>query len=463
MNNLRADSLSRTTKLEMDEGRAQTVDEAHEIVAKYVLQIDVGDGVSDSATRQAMLLTAVNAARRAFLGGVRVRLHRNGPMSVRWAEGQDMATAVETVGGEVVKSLDCEYPTVVIGDVPERPPGKIVLFTTWQGWSGGIVEEPESRLPESLEFPLAGVLAAAFGVSEAFQHIRGSAVAGRRSVGLSLWQPQADWRDSIAYGDTCRYLPSRLWFVGLGHLGQAYAWALGLLPYSDASDVELMLQDYDSIVEANKSTGMLSNTSSVGRKKARVVAERLEGIGFKTTITERPFDLATHRCGNEPSLALVGVDALEPRRILEQADFDLVIDAGLGAGSENYLGILVHSFPSSIKAAEAWPNRPDVRANSVVSQPAYLNLHQQRKETTEQTDGEIECGIIEVAGTSAGAAFVGCVAATLVLSEALRFIAGGPRLEVLSFSLRSPHSVVAANNASPRPPVNLGFALAHLG
>ena len=48
------------------------IDEAQEIMAGYVLQIDVGVGVSESETRQAMLLTAVNTAVRAFLGGVRV-------------------------------------------------------------------------------------------------------------------------------------------------------------------------------------------------------------------------------------------------------------------------------------------------------------------------------------------------------------------------------------------------------
>ena len=63
---LTSDELHRTTKLELDEGRARTVDEAQEIMAGYVLQIEVGLGVSDSETRQAMLLTAVNTAVRAF-------------------------------------------------------------------------------------------------------------------------------------------------------------------------------------------------------------------------------------------------------------------------------------------------------------------------------------------------------------------------------------------------------------
>ena len=233
MDIISADELHRTTKLELDEGRARTVDEAQEIVAGYVLQIDVGIGISESETCQAMLLTAVNAAVRAFLGGVRVRLCETGRMRVAWAEGMDMATAVETYGGVIVESLDRDHPTLVIGDVKEQPVGSLVLHTTWEGWSGGVVEETKDRLAESLEFPLAGMLAASLGVSEAFQNLRGNAVAGRRSTGLSLWEPRCDWRDKRAYGEPCRYLPKRLWLIGLGHLGQAYAWALPFLPYED--------------------------------------------------------------------------------------------------------------------------------------------------------------------------------------------------------------------------------------
>ena len=457
MDILSRDELHRTVKLEMDEGRARTLDEAHEIVAGYVLQIDVGVGVSESETRQAMLITAVNAASRAFLGGVRVRLHENGPMGVGWVAGMDMATAVETYGGEIVESLGCEHPTLVIGNVYQQPLGSVVLYATWEGWSGGVVEETKDRLAESREFPLAGMLAAALGVSEAFQNLRGHAVAGRRSTGLSLWEPQCDWRDEPAYGEPCLYLPKRLWLIGLGHLGQAYVWALGLLPYGDRSAVDLVLQDCDSIVKANRGTGMLSDDSSVGQRKTRVVAGRLEALGFNTAITERRFDSATRRSVDEPGVALVGVDDPAPRRLLEEAGFDLIVDAGLGGGTRNYLDMLIHSFPSGVEAATAWAERLGSAASSVLDQPAYLDIHQQLTRTTELTDGEIKCGIIEVAGASVGAAFVGCVAATFVLSEVLRALARGPRFEVLGVSLRSPHKPQVARNTHQGAPSNPGF------
>ena len=249
----------------------------------------------------------------------------------------------------------------------------------------------------------------------------------------------------------------RLWLIGLGHLGQAYAWTLGLLPYEDRSVVDVVLQDCDTIVKANSSTGMLSDVSSVGQKKTRVVAARVEALGFNTAITERRFDSATRRSVDEPGVALVGVDDPGPRRLLEGAGFDLIVDAGLGGGTQNYLDILMHSFPSGIKASNAWAERSESPATSLVGQPAYLDLHQQLSQATDLTDGEIRCGIIEVAGTSAGAAFVGCVAATFVFSEVLRFLAGGPRFEVLGVSLRSPHKPQVSNNTLEGAPANPGF------
>ncbi len=37
-------------------------------------------------------------------------------------------------------------------------------------------------------------------------------------------------------------MPSRLWIIGLGNLGQAFAWLLACLPYEDPSHVQFVLQ-----------------------------------------------------------------------------------------------------------------------------------------------------------------------------------------------------------------------------
>ncbi|MCY4151388.1 MAG: hypothetical protein OXE94_04025 [Aestuariivita sp.] len=462
MNTLDPETLHRTTKLELDEGRAQSLEEAQEIMKRYVLQIDAGIGVLESETRQAMLLTAVNTAARAFLGGVRVRICERGRMGLSWAHEMDMVEAIKVYGGEIVETLSSEYPTLVIGEV-SQPTGSLVVFGTWEGWSGGVVEKAKDRLCETVEFPLAGMLAASLGVSEAFQNLRGNVFASRRSAGLSLWEPRRDWREKSAFGEPCLYLPKRLWLIGLGHLGQAYAWALGLLPYEDTSDVDLMLQDFDHIVKANESTGMLINETLVGQKKTRAVSKRLEALGFNTSITERQFDLNTRRNDNEPGVALVGVDAPTPRRQLEGAGFDLIVDAGLGGGQSNYLEILVHSFPSGIKAVDAFPVSNRQRGNSLVDLPAYKDHHQKMREATDLTDAEIDCGIIEVAGRSIGAAFVGSFAATFVISEVLRNLAGIPECAVFSVSLQNPDkSQASIKRPEEGRAINSGFVKARI-
>jgi hypothetical protein len=453
------DELHRTVKLEMDEGRAASPEEALHLAETYVLQLHVGGTAQLSRARQAALLTIINCGRRAFLGGVRVCAEDNPPLNVRWAEGMRLHEAVAHYGGTMVGQTSADYPTLVLGDPTRQPGGTLRLHPTWDGWRAGVVEDCAERLPERQDFALSGVLAGALGVSEAFQHVRGDLVAGRRSFGVSLWRPDLDWRDENSLGPECRYLPSRIWILGLGHLGQAYCWSLGFLPYPDPSEVLLLLQDFDVVVEANDSTGLLIDRTLVGRTKARAVAHRLERIDFRTRISERAFDSHTKRTADEPSLALAGFDDPAPRRLLEQANFESIVDAGLGGGPEQYGEILVHAFPSGIDAASAFGAAP-ARSRRPY-QAAYLEMIERRVDAG-ASRGQAECGVLEIAGRTVGAAFVGATAGTLVVAEVLRMLNGGPGYQVVDFSLRSPQHRVAVINERPRASTNPGFVRAAL-
>ena len=461
MDAVRPDVLDRTVKLEIDEGRAGSVADAERMAGEYVLRIDAGADAAASETHQAALLTAVNAGVRAFRGGVEVCLREDGPALAPWAEGEPLSAAVRRFGGAIVRRPKPGLPALLIGDAPAAAPARVALRATWQGWSGGVVGDPGLRLPETIGFPLAGALAGALGVSEAFQHVRGYGIAGRREAGLSLWRPDLGWRGEDVWGPPCEYLPRRAWLVGLGHLGQAYAWMLGLLPYEEPGETLFMLQDHDFVEPANRSTGMLSGAAAVGRRKTRAVADRLERLGFGTAITERAFDRATRRGADDPGIVLSGVDSFGPRRLLEGAGFSLAVDAGLGGRAENYLDILLHSFPSGIAAEDAWPAAA-APAAPPADRPAYRDLARRLAGTTGRTSGEIECGVIDLAGRSVGAAFVGCAAAALVVAEALRALAGGPRYEVLGWSLRRPGRPQAAFNERASDFLNPGFARARV-
>ena len=107
-------------------------------------------------------------------------------------------------------------------------------------------------------------------------------MAGRRAAGLSLWCPGADWLAPDDTENALSYLPSRLWIIGLGNLGQAFSWLLACLPYENPREVELILQDYDRIASSNDSTSMLSFKPDIGHMKTRVVGKWLETRGFTT-------------------------------------------------------------------------------------------------------------------------------------------------------------------------------------
>lgn len=447
-----AADLNRTVKIDVDEGLAATFEEAYELASRRTLQIDVGEGIEASPTRQAILLTALKTAERAFLGGVHARISSDPNLTVPWASGERITEAIGKLGCELRDSLSADIRTISLGGDFR---GNSMLFPTWNGWSGGVVTDEQDRLPESREFPLSGVLAGALATSEAFQASRGDLMAARRAAGLSLWRPDLPWRDHEAAGGPCPYLPSRLWLLGLGHLGQAFAWALGFLPYRDRSKVLIALQDFDTIEEANISTSLVATRADLGLRKTRVVAERLEALGFKTMIVERRFDLHTRRNGTEPGMALAGFDSVEPRRALSSAGFDLAVDAGIGSGPAEYSDVMIHSFPSPLTSQEAF-GKTRKQKYVPIERPAYeAEVGRAMKEGVSEDDAR--CGIIEVAGQTVAAAFVGAATACLALAEPLRMFSVGPRYEIVDWSLTSGSAAEVVVNVQPGTPINPGF------
>jgi len=78
------ESLHRVMKLALDTGEVASLADAERLFAGYRLTIAIGPDVAASATLQAALLTAVNAGRRCFLGGVVVIGELAVPLRVPW-------------------------------------------------------------------------------------------------------------------------------------------------------------------------------------------------------------------------------------------------------------------------------------------------------------------------------------------------------------------------------------------
>jgi hypothetical protein len=151
---------------------------------------------------------------------------------------------------------------------------------------------------------------------------------------------------------------------------------------------------------------------------------------------------------------LAGFDDPAPRRELEEANFSRIVDGGLGAGVRHYQEIAIHSFPSGLRSRDAFETAP--RSSARPEQPAYREMVDERIAAGE-SEGEAECGILEVAGRTVGASFVGAVAACLVVAEAIRMLSRGPLFQVIDLSLRSPGHREVVRNEAPGSYVNLGY------
>lgn len=453
-----SERLHRGVKMALDSGEAPTLEAAEALFRTYRLNVVVGDQVATSPTFQTALFTIVNTARRAFLGGVDVAASRrvlDAPLHVPWNSCQTVEDVIYALRGRAGSTLTSPAPTVVLGDgdisvVPTHP---VTLRTTFDGWVGGVVPFGQAdRLAEQREFAPAGILAGSLAVSEAFQHVRGdNPMAGRRSVGLSLWHPEptAPWLTTSDLGPPLELLPTALWLVGLGHLGQAYLWTLGFLPYADPTALHLVLQDFDTLSQANDSTSPVTTLDMIGHRKTRAMADWAEGRGFTTTLMERPFAADFHVSANDPPVALIGVDNANTRAAIEEVGFRCIVEAGLGKTANEYLAFQIHRFPGPQSARNRWGTPQAVtKVDRLLEQPGYRDL---------AALGVDECGLTQLAGRSVGAPFVGTAVSSLVIAEVLRLLIGGPSYGLIDGTLRSLNHRETVPCADEGLPFNPGF------
>jgi hypothetical protein len=218
-----------------------------------------------------------------------------------------------------------------------------------------------------------------------------------------------------------------LWLIGLGHLGQAYLWGLGLLPFPAPSGLQLVLQDTDVVTPSTESTSVLTDSTLIGKMKTRAMSDWAERRGFKTKIHERLFNSSFRRQEAEPAIALCGIDNAIGRSALDKVGFDFIVEAGLGHGFRDFQTVRLHTLPGPRPAADIWPGRQGGN-DDVASREAYLHL---------MKEGVLDqCGVTLLAGKAVGAPFVGAAAAALVLSEVLRVLHGGPAYQLVDLDLK---------------------------
>lgn len=410
-----ADSFHRLAKALVDSGEAATVQEALNTFAAYGVRVRLAGDVKGDVTAQVIALTVINAAARSFEGNVLVEaenfeLTAPGFQGVRLFEFLSSAQVAPQRGAATI-----QWPLIELG----AGTGQAGAIRPWaDGWDFGVGH----ALTNGQFFAPACVAAGGLAVNEAFSILRrDNPYAGRRELNLSTWLgPQRPVPVPAQIG------AGGLWLVGLGHLGQAYAWALG---FTRPAGTLHVLQDVDLITKSTLSTSMVSQPESVGAKKTRVVASWLEARGFKTALVERRFNEEQRTAAGEPMVALFGVDNPAARRSLESAGFRLVIDAGLGAGYRDFRAMRLRTFPGPSRAADLWATPLDAAAAEPQLAKAYQDM---------VAKGADPCGVTTLATRSVGAPFVGCVAAGYVLAEVARREQGGAGATFIDLSLREP-------------------------
>ncbi len=309
------------------------------------------------------MLTAASLAKRCFPGAVRVVLDDRLAASplLPWPSmgltfGQALSRAAgrrRLLSGHRDHSRERDGTAIVFGDANAPDTALRVTFDGWIAATGPA--EMVARLPERSNCVLSGILASSLAVSEIFMSCMGVSVAAtRRRITHSLWRPGADVLDPEARGVSIEFLPRALWVLGLGHLGNAYLWAIAALQHPDPGEVEVVLNDFDRVEPENVETGLLFTNVARGQFKTRVCSAWLEKRGFRTRIVERRFDEHFRCQADEPRLALCGFDNNAARRHLKAAEFDRVLESGLGGKADNFDTLAVHTFPQFRRVEELW-------------------------------------------------------------------------------------------------------------
>lgn len=413
---MHSDSFHRLAKSLADSGEASTIDEAMDTFSRFGVRIRLSPALINDTASQVVALTAINAASRSFQGNVLVD-GDDIELNARGFEGTTLHSFLAWSG--VKSSLGdktSSWPTIAVG----RGVASEGAIEAWaNGWEFGVGQC--QRAGEL--FAPACVAAGGLAVSEAFSLLRkDNPYAGRRSLALSLWSPRGG-----APGGRSPAIPPQhaMWLIGLGHLGQAYAWTLGFM---EPGSNPLVLQDFDIVTNSTLSTSMLSTPSDINSRKTRVTATWLEARGYQTAIVERRFDEFQRLGTDEPTIALFGVDNPAARRVVEGTGFRLVIDAGLGSGYRDFRAIRMRTFPGPSTAASLWASSSSELGRGPLA-PAYQHL---------LAKGAEQCGVTTLASRAVGAPFVGCVAAGYVLAERVRRQVGGEALGFVDLNLRNP-------------------------
>jgi hypothetical protein len=402
-----------------------TIEEAERKLASMKIRVHLGEDVASTPAGQAAALTAIMTAVRSF-DRVLLDGFLDVPLILRLSvKGKTMREVGLALGAVLPDAGESAPRSVLIGAGGRTGNGQEVN-AIWNGWSAGVAPAASKLVTGRSDCALAGIGAGALAVGQCFLAEQGDVRAGRRTEGVSLWEPDAeDWWAASGPPLADVYLPTALWLIGLGNLGQAYVWSLTWLPYGARGQLTLFLQDFDRIGEENWGTSILVRRKRYGDLKTFVAEDWCLKRGFKVQRIDRCLDGTLKRGDNEPGFAIAGLDRMEPRRLLGGSGFIHILDAGLGADVSDYHQIRVSAFDEN--------DRPEVRWAESTEQAAYqARKAAEREQALKSLKGYQEhtrkskdaCGTAELMGIPVAVPFVGAFAGAVTVAQSVRIASG---------------------------------------
>jgi len=426
--------IARLSKILVD-STGISFQEAEARLRSLKLEIVIGAN-SCSPAAHAAALTAVSVGRRAFLGGVRVVGQIDQAVITALPSASTLGEACQEIGA---REFNGEVTfTILIGEVAEVIDGPSVAVY-WNGWTFGVRPPGGYKVFGDDSNPLAGIAAGALAVGCGFDNARGK--GADLPADISLW----GLPDPPIFAEV--FLPGAIWIVGLGNLGQALAWALSSLPYSNPGEVSLVLHDFDYVSEENWGTSVLVPDGHYGALKTRLVEQWLDPKEFKVRRVDRRLLPTDRLVEGEPKLAFSGLDNIAARRDMASVGFDAIVDAGLGRTAEDFDRLRVTVFHGKRSIDGYFADMEDAAPAGIPDTPAYQALASSDR-----------CGAAEIAGASVAVPHVSAIAAAIAVARMIALVSGQPLVASTARRISASYSRRGAGSESVDCP-----GLAHAG
>jgi hypothetical protein len=397
---------------------------------------------------QAAALTAINVSFKCF-GNATLVGECTLPLVTTLPIGKTIGEAATMLGATVAHTVPPETTHLIgIGDAAGSGTAAFVRCW-WNGWNAGIVPPWDDRCLGASGNPLAGVFSGALAVREIFATVLGYLRCGSRVSIASLWEPGTD-PETTNVGPDAVYIPPRLWFIGLGHLGQGILWSLGLLPIPV---FEAVLQDDQKAGEENEATGLLTRSSDIGQRKTRIAAKWLDRPGWSTRLIERRHYGDIPVLDQDPTIVITGLDEPGVRIQIANGEFEYLIDAGIGHGPIDFEALQIRVLKKGVDPRMFWSTSETAKNVDILLERIAYCTHEATSD---------QCGARTLANASVAVPFVGAGVGALVIAQAIRLASMQATVQMMQMELGAPGMAVlgALNTAASesRGTIEMRFA-----